>query len=401
MTLQEQRMKLVHDQREIISAADKESRGLTADELERFDRIDGEIVTLKATIDRADKVEAEERAERIASVETTVRPDNGGFETRTPATMAASVPTETRTGTASDEYRSAFDARMRGQAHERRALEVGTSSEGGYLVPDQWAAQLVQARNEVNIMRGLATVITTTSGTFNLPTVSSHGTASWTAEEASYSESDEAFGVVQFSAYKAATLVKVSEELLRDSQFDLSSYLTTEFARRIGRLEEAAFIDGDASSKPKGTIYDAGVSVTAAGATAVTSLELVSLYHGLGREYRDNASWLMHDNTVQLVRKLVDGNSQFIWQPGMQAGQPDTLLGRPVYTSSAVPVPTSAKKAIVFGDLSYYWIADRQGISVQRLDELYAASGQVGFRASSATDGANTVTAAVKVLQMA
>jgi len=394
-------MKLVTDQREIISAADKESRGMTAEELERFDTLDGEIVSLKATIDRAERVEAEERAERIASVETTVRPDNGGLETRAPATMAASVPTETRTGIASDEYRAAFDARMRGQAYERRALEVGTASEGGNLIPDEWSTQLVQARNESNIMRGLATVITTTSGTFNVPTVSSHGTASWIAEEGSFVEADEAFGVVQFSAYKAGTLVKVSEELLRDTQFDLAGYLTTEFARRIGRLEEAAFIDGDASSKPKGTIYDAGVSVTAASATAVTSLELVSLFHGLAREYRDNASWLMHDNTVQLVRKLVDGNSQFIWQPGMQAGQPDTLLGRPVYTSSAVPVPTTAKKSIVFGDLSYYWIADRAGISVQRLDELYAASGQVGFRASSATDGANTLTAAVKVLQMA
>jgi len=395
MSLRDQRVTLVHQQREIVKAADSEQRGMTSDELVKFDALNDQINNLKETIDRAEAVEVEERATRESVPEAPV-------ETRAPATMAALPPTSTemRVGTASDEYRTAFSGYMRGAPTETRALEVGTNSEGGYLVPDQWATQLVDARNEENVMRGLATVITTTSGTFNVPTVSSQGSASWTTEEAAHTESDPAFGVVQFSAYKASTLVKVSDELIQDNAFDLEGYLAREFGRRIGALEEAAFIDGDASSKPKGTIYDAGVS-TAASATAITSLELVSLYHALARQYRDNASWLMHDDTVQLVRKLVDGNSQFIWQPGMQASEPDRLLGRPVYASSRVPAPTTAKKAVVFGDLSYYWIADRAGIAVQRLNELYAANGQIGFIASSRTDGANVLAAAVKVLQMA
>ena len=399
MSLREQRAKLVHQQREIVTAADSESRGMTVDELGKFDAIDDEIVSLKATIDRAEAVEADVRAISDAGGASVAAP----VETRAPATIAAIAPTttENRVGTASPEYRDAFRGYMRGAPTETRALEVGTNSEGGYLVPDQWATQLVDARNEENVMRGLATVIVTTSGTFNVPTVSSQGSASWTTEEAAHTESDPAFGIVQFSPYKASTLVKVSDELIQDNAFDLEGYLAREFGRRIGALEEAAFIDGDASSKPKGTIYDAGVAVTAASATAVTSLELISVFHGLARQYRDNATWLMHDDTVQLVRKLVDGNSQFIWQPGMQASEPDRLLGRPVYASSRVPAPTTAKKAIVFGDLSYYWIADRAGIAVQRLAELYAANGQIGYIASSRTSGANVLAAAVKVLQMA
>ena len=393
MKLREQRAKLVEQQRQIVKAADDESRGMTVDELTKFDAINDDIDALKATIDRAEAVEAEERANvQIAEP----------METRTPSTVSVPVHTETRIGVGSDEYREAFDGYLRSGALERRALEVGTNSEGGYLVPDSWSNQLVQARNAENVMRQLATVVTTTSGTFNVPTVSSHGTASWTAEEAAHTESDEAFGVVQFSAYKASTLVKASDELLNDNAYDLEGYLAQEFGRRIGVLEEAAFVDGDASSKPKGTIYDATVAVTAAGAAAVTALELVSLYHSLGRQYRDRASWIMHDNTVQLVRKLVDGDSQFLWQPGLQAGAPDRLLGRPVYTSDGCPVPTTAKKSIVFGDIgSAYWIADRAGISVQRLSELYAANGQRGFIASARTDGANVLTDAVKVLQQA
>ena len=388
--LREQRIKLVADQRQLIKKADDESRGMTVDEMATFDKLDADIVGLKATIDRSESVAAAERRateQRIEMAEP--------VETRTPETVSFAVAPKAQHGRASDEYRDSFHGWMRGGHMEHRALQEGTNSEGGYLVPDQWASELQQARQEANIMRQIARVITTESGTFNLPTVSSEGSAAWTQEENAFTESDSSFGNVTFSAYKAGTIMKITEELLQDNSFNLTSYITQEFGRRIGTLEEAAFVDGNGSNKPTGVVNGSTAGVTAASATAITAAELIDLFHSLAPQYRPFASWLMKDDTIKLVRKLVDSNGQYIWQPGLQASQPDTLLGRPVYASSSMPGPTTGNKSVLFGDMSYYWIADRAGFSMQRLDELYAANGFVGFRASARTDGKLTLATAV------
>ena len=107
---------------------------------------------------------------------------------------------------------------------------------------------------------------------------------------------------------------------------------------------------------------------------------------------------MMNDSTAKLIRKLKDGDSQYLWQPGLQAGQPDVLLGRPVVVSSAMPAATTGLKSVVFGDLSYYTIADRANTAVQRLNELYAANGQIGFRAFKRTEGKVTLSSAIKHL---
>ncbi len=388
--LQDQRLKLVADQRQILKRADDEGRGMTVDEMASFDKIDADIVNLKATIDRTAAVEAHDAHTSELRVEMAAP-----VETRTPETVSFAVEPKAQHGRASDEYREAFTGYLRGGRMELRALQEGTASEGGYLVPDQWASQLQQARQEANIMRQIARVITTESGTFNLPTVSSEGSAAWTQEENAFTESDTAFGNVTYSAYKAGTIMKVTDELLADNSFDLTSYITQEFGRRIGTLEEAAFVDGNGSNKPTGVVNGSTLGVTAASATAITADELIDLFHKLAPQYRPFASWLMKDDTIKLVRKLTDSNGQYIWQPGLQASQPDTLLGRPVYASSSMPGPSTANKSVLFGDMSYYWIADRAGFSMQRLDELYAANGFIGFRASARTDGKLTLATAV------
>ena len=389
--LREQRRKLVEDQRTLVNAADAEQRAMTTDEMAQFDKLDTAITDLKHTIDRGEALPAVEAAPGPSD---DLRITLDTVETRTPATISVPVASEQR-GSASAEYRAAFHGWLRSGHMEQRALQEATASEGGYLVPDQWATELQQARQEANIMRQISRVITTDTGTFNLPTVSSEGSAAWTAEEAAFTESDTAFGNVTFSAYKAGTIMKVTDELLNDNSFDLVSYITQEFGRRIGTLEEAAFVGGNGSAKPTGVVGASTLGVTAASATAITSNELVDLFFSLAPAYRPFASWLMKDDTIKLVRKLTDSNGQYIWQPGMQASQPDTLLGRPVYASSSVPGPTTGNKSVLFGDFSYYWIADRAGFSMQRLDELYAANGFVGFRASARTDGKLTIATAV------
>ena len=240
------------------------------------------------------------------------------------------------------------------------------------------------------------------AATARFPVVASKGTASWIDEEGAFPESDDSFGQVSIGAYKLGTMIKVSEELLNDSVFDLQSYISREFARRIGAKEEEAFFTGDGKGKPLGVLAAAGgaeTGVTAASATAVTADELMDLYYSLKSPYRKKSVWVLNDSTIKAIRKLKDNNGQYLWQPGLIANAPDTILGRPVKTSAFMPSIAAGAKSIIFGDFKYYWIADRQGRTFKRLNELYATNGQVGFLASQRVDGKLILPEALKVLK--
>ena len=311
-----------------------------------------------------------------------------------------------KTGRGSKDYTRNFWNVMRSKSvsHEvMNALQVGTDSEGGYLVPDEYERTLIEALEEQNIFRQLVHVIHTSSGEWKIPVVASKGTASWIDEKAAYPESDDAFGQTSISAYKLATMIKVSDELLHDSVFDVASYIAREFARRIGAAEEEAFFTGNDTGKPTGLLNTTGgaqVGVTAKSATALTFDEVMDLFYSLRAPYRRSAVFLTNDATMKALRQLKNGNGDYIWQPSVTAGTPDTILNRPVYTSTFMPTIAAGAKAMVFGDMNYYWIADREGRKFQRLNELYAPTGQVGFLASQRVDGKLILPEAVKVLQM-
>lgn len=328
----------------------------------------------------------------------------------TSAPVAAPAEDEapaSKTGRGTKDYTKNFWRVMRSKSvpHEvMNALQVGTETEGGYLVPDEYEHMLVQALEEQNIFRQLAHVIHTSSGDRKIPVVASKGTAQWIDEEAQYPESDDSFGQVSIGAYKLATMIKISEELLNDSVFDMPSYIATEFARRIGAAEEEAFFTGNGTGRPLGILAETGgaqVGVTGAKADAVTFDEVMDLFYSLRSPYRRNAVFIMNDATVKALRKLKNGNGDYIWQPSVTAATPDTILNRPVYTSGFMPTLATGNKTILFGDLGYYWVADREGRSFKRLNELYAPTGQVGFLASQRVDGKLILPEAVKVLQQA
>ena len=341
--LRERRMKLVSDQRQILKKADDEKRALTADEMESFDKMNDDINGLKHTIDRSEKVAAAEAEieQRITLAEP--------VETRTPETMSLAVSPQVMRGTASDEYRAGFENYIRGRLlnpDEQRALSEGTDSEGGYLVPDQWNDRIVLKLNEENVMRQLSTVIRTETGTFNIPVVSNSATAAWISEGGTITEADTVFANYTMAAYKAGRAMKVSRELLADQRFDLVSFITDDFVRSINTLAEAAYVDGSGSA-PQGIIYNATVN-SFAGATAITADEVIDLFHALKPQYRARAStaWLMADATIKLIRQ-------------------------------------------------------RSGMERQRVNELYAASGQVGFIGTFRTDSVLTNTEAAQVGQQA
>ncbi len=395
LELREKRAKAWEAAKAFLDSHRKENGILSAEDDAAYTKMEQEITDLGKEIARLERQEALD-AELNRPVNKPLTGKPGG--------RADADDGEDKTGRASDDYRKNFWNAMRSKVpmpNVTNALQIGTDSEGGYLVPDEYERTLVEALEEENIFRQMAKVIQTSSGDRKIPVVASKGTASWIDEEGAYPESDDSFGQVSIGAYKLGTMIKVSEELLNDSVFDLQSYISREFARRIGAKEEEAFFTGDGKGKPLGVLAATGgaeTGVTAASATAVTADELMDLYYSLKSPYRKKSVWVLNDSTIKAIRKLKDNNGQYLWQPSLTAGAPDMILGRPIKTSAYMPAIAAGAKTIAFGDFSYYWIADRQGRSFKRLNELFAASGQVGFLASQRVDGKMILAEAVKVL---
>lgn len=365
---------------------------LSAEDTATYEKMEKDIVDLGHEIERQQRADAFER-EMNAPVST---PIIGKPET---------AKADTKVGRAADDYKDSFWKQMRNKAgiEARNVLSVGSDSEGGFLVPDTYETTLVQSLNDEMVIRRLAHVFTTSSGSHKIPVVATQGTASWVEESGEIPEGNDTFGQKFLDAHKLTALIKVSEELLNDSAFDLEGYFRSEFARRISNAEEVAFISGNGQGKPTGLFSDtegADVGITTASATAITADEIMNLYYSLRAPYRKNAVWLMNDATVNAIRLLKDKNGQYLWQPALKDGTYDTLLGRPVHTSTAVPTIAGGNKVMAFGDLSYYWIGDREGITFRRLNELYAAKGQVGFLATKRVDAKLMLPEAVKTLKM-
>ena len=394
LSMREKRAKLWDATKAFVESRKDANGTLSAEDTATYEKMEADVVRMGKEIERLERQEAIDlEFDRPTSRPLVDKPLSPEDRPR-------------KTGSASDEYKSAFWHAMRDKSvpHEvYNVLKIGEDDHGGYLVPDEYERQLIDALQEQNIFRQLAHVISTSSGDRKIPVVRSHGTAAWIDENAAYPESDDTFGQISISAFKLATTIKVSDELLHDSVFDVPSYIAKEFARRIGSAEEEAFFVGDGAGKPTGILNDkdgAQVGITTGSATAVTFDDVMDLFYSLRAPYRRSAVFIMNDSTVKALRKLKNGSGDYIWQPSVTAGTPDTILNHPVYTSPFVPLLGSGTKPILFGDMNYYWVADREGRRFQRLNELYAPNGQVGFLSSERVDGKLILPEAVKCLQM-
>ena len=393
MTIQElrkKRAKAWDTARDFLDNKRNASGVLSEEDSKTYDALEAEVVNLGKEIkrlERQEQIDAEMNAPTSAPVVST---------------PGAHIDAPEKRGTASAEYTAAFwnNIRNRNFADVRNALQVGEDSEGGYLCPDEFERKLISALEEENVFRPLATKIQTSSGDRKIPVITQKGEATWMEEEEAYTLSDDAFGQIALSAYKVGTAIKISEELLNDSVFDLPSYIAKEFARRIGTKEEEAFLIGDGKGKPTGIFAATGGAENGATTTgaAITFDDVIELFYSLKSPYRKKAVWVLNEQTVKALRKIKDNTGNFIWQPSVSAGLPDTILNRPYVTSVYAPTIAAGAKAIAFGDYSYYWVADRQGRSLKRLNELFAMNGQVGFLASQRVDGKLILPEAVKTL---
>ena len=370
---------------------------LNAEDTAIYNKFEKDITDLGSAIDR---LERQAELDKQLSAATGQEPIKN-----TPAGADGADGAE-KQGRASNMYKKAFWNAMRGRIDisVTNALSVGVDSEGGYTVPDEFERQLIEALEEENLMRRLANVIQTAHGDRKIPVVATKGQAYWIEEGQPYIESDDSFAQVTISAYKVGTLMKISEELLNDSIFNLEQYTAREFARRIAVKEEEAFFVGSGDGQPKGVLADDGgaeIGVESTKTDEITLDDVIDLFYSLRAPYRNRAVFVMNDSSVKAIRKLKDASGQYLWQPSIKDATPDTILNRPLYTSAFMPPIEAGEKSMIFGDFRYYWIADRQGRTFRRLNELYATTGQVGFIAMQRVDGRLILPEALKVLQQA
>ena len=337
-----------------------------------------------------------ERMEAMSAMEAKLNKPTSSPITEKPMNGKSTADEKPKTGRASDAYRTGMLTALRSNFHQvSDVLREGVDADGGYLVPEEYDSRLIQTLSEENIMRKLGHTITT-SGEHKINIAATAPAAAWIEEGGALSFGDATFAQILLDAHKLHVAIKVTEELLYDSAFNLENYIITQFGKALANAEEDAFLNGDGKNKPLGLFAETGGGTVADTVTAISSDDVIKLIYDLGRPYRKSASFIMNDKTIAGLRLLKDNNGQYLWQPSYQAGEPDKILGYNIHTSSYAPVDK-----IAFGDYSYYNIGDRGTRSFAELRELFAGNGMIGFVAKERVDGKLVLPEAVKLLKMA
>ena len=357
---------------------------LTAEDDATYTRMEQDIADLGKEIARLERQEAlEAELNKPVGTPLTSKPTTGKQQ-------------EVKTGRASDAYRAGMLTALRTNFRQvSNVLQEGVDADGGYLVPEEYDRRLIDTLSEENIMRRLATTITT-SGQHKINIAATKPAAAWIEEGGALTFGDATFDQIWLDAYKLHVAIKVTEELLYDNAFGLESYILDQFGKALANAEEDAFLNGDGNGKPLGLFAAAGGGTVANTLTAaIKSDDMLDLVYALKRPYRKNAAFIMNDKTLASLRKLKDNNGAYIWQPSYQAGEPDRILGYIVHTSEYVP-----ENAIAFGDYSYYNIGDRGTRSFKQLTELFAGNGMIGYVAKERVDGKLILPEAVQILKL-
>ena len=379
----EKRAKVWETAKNFVDTHEDNNGNLSAEDKETYSRMEAEIEELTNSIERQQR--AERREQELS------KPVNSPI---TGKPYKDEPQGEVKTGRASDEYKKAMLTALRSNFRQvSNVLQEGVDADGGYLVPEEYDHRLIDVLTEENIMRGIATKITT-SGEHKINIAATKPAAAWIEEGEALSFGDATFEQKILDAHKLHVAIKITEELLYDNAFGLENYIITEFGKALANAEEDAFLNGDGVGKPTG-IFDktkGGESIGTLTA-ALKSDDILDLIYKLKRPYRKNASFIMNDATLAQIRKLKDNNGQYLWQPSYQANEPDKILGYNIRTSAFAPTD-----AIAFGDYKYYNIGDRGSRSFKQLNELFAGNGMIGYVAKERVDGLLILPEAVKIL---
>lgn len=294
------------------------------------------------------------------------------------------------------------------QAEETKALIVSDDTRGGYLAPAEFSTEILKGVVEFSPVRQAARVGSTAAGSVILPKRTGTPTAQWVGETEDRSETESSYGQIEIPVHEMAAFVDVSVQLLEDAAVNVESEVASDLAEEFGRLEAVAFVNGNAVKKPEGLMAAAGIAEVVSGSAASiadpdgTADGLINALYSLPATYRARATWMMNGTTLAAVRKLKDSNKSYIWQPGLQAGEPSTILGRPVIEAPDMPDIAAGAFPILLGDFNTsYRIYDRVAMSILRDPYTQATKGKVRFHARRRVGAAVTMAEALRKIKIA
>ncbi len=318
-------------------------------------------------------------------------------------------------GADASEYKTAFRNYLRKgmdaglEQIQLKSLSVGTDADGGYFVTPQMAQTIVQIVHESSPLRALASVETISSDSLDLIEDTNDMSAAWVAETDDRTDTNTAqINKNSIDAFEMYAQPKATQKLIDDASIDIEQWVAQKVADRFARLEATAFVSGNGTSQPKGILsYAAGTSfgqieqINSGTSAVVTADGLIKLYYGLKDAYAKRATFLMHRTTVQAVRLLKEATTnQYLWQPGLAAGTPDTLLGVPVALAADIPVPAADSLSVVVADFKRaYLIVDRIGVRILR--DPFTAKPFVKFYTTKRVGGEVVNTEAIKLMKLA
>ena len=385
--LQDERMRIIKEMRDLNSS----SAPLTDEQIAKWEELDERQGDLGKKIENEKKLD--QLVDSLAEIEEAVERQ----------------PIRTEGGStdyfASAEYRDAFERYVRKDT-VTASLEKGQTSKGGALVPTQLDTKIREILYLMNPLREFCDVIETTSEK-NVPYTTNIGEAHWISESAQYPETDDAFGRVLLKPEKVGRMLRISDELLEDSSFNISSYIAKSLGKSIAMAEEKAFLTGNGGGEPGGIIGPSGaasggiVQIQTSVSRSLSGDDLIKIVYDLKRPYRRNAVWVINDKLTGSIRRLKGSDGHYLWQPSLIAGQPDTLLGYRIIETEYLPAPAANSLSAVFGDWSYYTICDRMNSTdLRRYNELFAKTGEIGFRGTRRVDGGPILGQAFRALKV-
>jgi len=403
-----ERLRLVGEMRALTDTVTKAKRAWTVDEQQNFDKLNtrvDEITEIVDAADRADKVAAREKQlSEIRSIpaDQNVKPANQPVE-----------PVEYRT---SEKYSKDFRSFLVGGnvAPEMRALQADSNTGGGYLVPQQFATELIAALKNIMLFRQKAKQISISTGdSIGAPALDNDvADLAWTAEIGAFSEdSTMSFGKRELTTHQLTKGIKVSRKLLRASALNVESIVRDNLAYKNSTVQENAFFNGTGAAQPLGVFVGNANGIPANSThdistgnttTAIGPENVFEITGSIAGQYLAGAEWYFHRLALKKLRQLKTGDGQWLWQPGLAAGMPQTLDSYPINVSEYCPSTfTTGLYVGLFGNLQWYWILDSLTMDIQRLDELYAATNQVGFIIRSECDGMPVLAAAFRRMKLA
>ncbi|MDI3341600.1 MAG: phage major capsid protein [Sphaerobacter sp.] len=391
LELRRQRAALVEQARAILETAERENRDLSGEEREKWDRIMADVDALKERIDRMEALAAhEEDLRRLTSAPERPEPGHAGRPTQDEEREAFRAWLRYGMAGLTPEQRAVMQRRYAELPPEQRALGEATGAAGGFLVPEQFQAQIETAMQAYGgIRQTRVTVVPTTNGDpMPWPTANDVAEAGeLLAEGTAVAEADPSYGQVTVGAYTfSSKLVRVSVQLLQDSAIDIEAWLAQRLGERLARGTSRYFTTGTGSGQPQGVVTAAHVGHTAATTNAITYDDLVQLQASLDAAYDTNAQWMLSKPALVAIKQLKDNQGRPLWLPGLAMREPDTILGKPYVVSAEMDGLVANGKPVIYGDFSKFLIRDVRGVTLLRLQERYAEYLQVGFLAFSRHD---------------